>query len=317
MLGKKFACALICLVALGACSGTEVEDFDLSKLFYDWTDSYLAIQNNTGVDIVVFRNSLESGNLLGGVEKGKEMRVKQLDGLQVLLAINAQDYLAGQLSNAKVLDSMVAYITTSYVTNVFVDKTQNGDGVLRFVNNTDKYLEVYSGYWGKTLVATVSPGMTQSQYLPRDIEMVLYPTLVSSITKSGSLIGLRREQITNIYLATPQPTVSTYTFSAPVVKNSFMYVYIKNNSSNGIWVMQGTAQLKNTLGRYAINLGGNVGVYEFAPNSTLDYVDLTTLKIANPTMAPVSIPSIRLTNGESHYVIVNSDNTVSINQAPF
>lgn len=308
---------LLCM----ACSGTSVDEFDLAALFFDWTDSHLAIKNNTGVNIVIFRNSLTEGNKLGGVENGKELRVKQLDGLQVLLAINAQDYISGNFAKARILDSTLAYVyQNEYITNTFVDRTAGGKGVLRFNNNTSKHLEIYSGYWGQTLVATVPPNSSQEQYLPDNQDIALYPTLVSSVESSGQIVSLKREQITNIYLASPDPVATEYNFSSPVVKNTFMYLYVKNNSDNGIFLMNGTTMMYNTLGRMTINLGGKVSIYEFSPVSgvgSVTYRDISTLKIGGPTMTPVSVGTIRIDYGGNHYITFNADRTVTTNQAPF
>jgi hypothetical protein len=96
-----------------------------------------------------------------------------------------------------------------------------------------------------------------------------------------------------------------------------MYLYVKNNSDNGIFLMNGSVIKLSTLGRMTINHGGKYYIYEFSPIAMLDYVDLLNLKIGGPTMEPVLVGPIRITNGESHYMTFNMDKTITTNQIPF
>jgi len=315
---RMAACVLFALsVFLCACSGESVDKFDLSKLFYDWTDSHLAIKNSTGYDIAVFRNSVSQDNLLGGVKVGQELRVKQLDGLQVLLAIKADDYASGDYASARVLDSQIAYVyQNEYITNVFIDRTKSGNGLVRIDNQTEKNLEIYSGYWGGQLIATVPPKRIHSQYLPND-EITFYPALVTPVLNNNEVVSISRQQVLGLYRVSPDPQGTTYSFTQPEVKNEYIYLHLKNESASGIYLLNGDIVLKNTLGRNLLNPDGRICTYEFSPEKSTDRITLTSLKISYPGLSPILVGGIVITNGGSHYMIFKQDKTVLTNQSAF
>lgn len=316
---KKTLLSCFLLILFTACSGQSIDDFSFADLFTDQTASHIKIKNAAGTQLVLFKDSLIEANKLGGVPTTSSFPfgITQLNGLQVLRAIDIEDYkkfYGGDLTQSRILDSVLAYVSDYYTTNIIVDRTGGSKTTgITIENTTSHFIEVYSGYWGQNFIAALKGGETVRQYLPAQ-NLDLYACQVTPVYKDGTITYLKRENLVKnigaLYANESFPKFRVQQ-SIDATAKKFAYIHVKNLYNNGLRFGNTGEVYLSTLNHYIINPDGAVEVYQFSPITGTSGISLAGLRLYGAVQTPIG--NITLANGEHRYFIIKADGTVDTN----
>jgi len=322
---------LAAVCGIVSCTGMPAES--LADVFSNMPASRYKIENKTGEDIVLFRDTLSSASRIGGVKAGETYGMREraeIEGLYVLRAISFADYehavSTGSFADARIVDSTIVFVNMSaYTTNTLLNK--RGAGAVRFVNSTGKYLEVYSNYWGEAqnLRTVLTPdGGALVQHMP-PAGYTFYFSEVTAISNNNQIRSLTRNNLLDRRALQVVAGVTNEIAITPGgAENTYIYINVKNSrpsEGDAVHLLSGSGILKSTLNHIYINGAGGIAVFQLPPQEVSGFHIYSPgiLKFVglNGYERPVNPDEeMRLYNGQSYYFQLFEDSVVT-NAAPF
>jgi len=260
---------LLCGFLVCGCTGIHVSGFNFDQLFNDVYSSPVRIENRTNppAEIVLFREQVLSANALGGVPHGAIYGIKQVEGYYLIKVVTKDDLLQNERdpSQCKIIDTFFIFVDSTWTTNV-VTAPDPGQGVVRLVNSSSRYVEVRSGSFYGPVLTYLTPNESRVQYLPYG-DYDIFPCYLYVQQGGNKVIGITRKfvntSVGSIGLYSGS-SMSTITIGADTAAQSReIIVYVKNMTPNGGRLAVQNTLYKSTLDREVINPGGGVQIYSF------------------------------------------------------
>ena len=279
-LNRRFSFIVFSICVLCACTGISVDGFNFGVLFEDVKGSPVQIVNNTGVDIVLFKDQVRSSNALGGVygTAGQNtVGIKRIDGFYLMQVVTKEDLLDNETNpgNCRIIATFLVYVNSS--PTVYTVRSANpGSGRINLMNTTDYYVDVKVGGFYDTTITYLGPKEERLQFLPYD-DYEFFPVYLD-IQRRGNAVpvimrrfGLNSTELAGVFADSPLRTI---TFDENKINpNRDIVIYVKNLTAKGARFMRGagpsTTILKSVLDREIINGSGGVQVYGMG-NTTIN-----------------------------------------------
>jgi len=249
-------------------------DSGSGALFRQDPNSVLRVKNNSGKELVLFASrgaaSNAAGDLLCGVSADPGTwgvpGVSPTNGMFVLNIVAWADY-RNNAKNPRIASSLLVYVDDEPVTHT-ISAGLGGDGVFRFYNWTDNYVEVRGGLrddspsWYSPAFVVLRPKDAKSLYCPVG-DYDLYPVMILERRAGGKIVGLIEKKLSDLVhsYSLTKGYMETVEIPASVAaaEHAAAYIAVLNRSGYGLTMLSGSRIIMNSLGREVIRAGGSGG----------------------------------------------------------